>query len=320
MLLGDVMKKYTNDTIIEKFRLVHGDLYDYGAVSYTGSRMKVTIGCPVHGPFTQEPANHLKGVGCPSCYVRTGRTKMDHKEYISACTSKHDGKYDYSNTNYTGSLLDISVVCRVHGTFNINASRHLSGGGCVKCVNQRNTNTQEYFVAKSKEVHGDKYDYINANYTHAKNKVELSCDIHGTFFQTAGAHMAGHGCKECAKSGFKDTLPGSLYILEEPNLGMVKVGITHNLKIRLRDLNRESGRGFLVHKEYKFISGLDARKHETIVLEKLSSLYETPKCKYPGYTETFLGTSATEVRKIVEKSLDPSSLVWNTHYIETQLN
>ena len=59
--------RYTTDEIIEKFKEIHGNKYDYSKVEYKSTHKEVGIICPEHGLFNQTPANHLKGQGCPKC-------------------------------------------------------------------------------------------------------------------------------------------------------------------------------------------------------------------------------------------------------------
>lgn len=58
--------------------------------------------------------------------------------------------------------------------------------------------TQDEFIAKAREVHGDKYDYSQVVYTGSQCKVTIVCPIHGAFEQRASAHLQGSGCKFCA--------------------------------------------------------------------------------------------------------------------------
>jgi hypothetical protein len=53
------------------------------------------------------------------------------------------------------------------------------------------------FVARAKEVHGDKYDYSSVEYTHNKKKVAITCPAHGVFIQQARMHLKGQGCRKC---------------------------------------------------------------------------------------------------------------------------
>lgn len=57
----------TTETFIKAARRVHGDKYDYSKVKYINSYTEVTIICPNHGEFKQQPTLHLKGYGCSKC-------------------------------------------------------------------------------------------------------------------------------------------------------------------------------------------------------------------------------------------------------------
>lgn len=57
--------------------------------------------------------------------------------------------------------------------------------------------TQNEFINKSKQVHGDKYDYSLVQYFTRDSKVIIICPIHGQFTQIASDHMHGKGCRCC---------------------------------------------------------------------------------------------------------------------------
>ena len=56
----------------------------------------------------------------------------------------------------------------------------------------------EIFIKKSKEVHGDKYDYSKVEYINTKTKVCVICPKHGEFMIRPNDHLQGHGCRRCA--------------------------------------------------------------------------------------------------------------------------
>lgn len=63
-------KRSNAESFIEKAKLVtdhQGKGYSYSDVVYLGTHNDVTITCPKHGSFEQQPANHLSGYGCPIC-------------------------------------------------------------------------------------------------------------------------------------------------------------------------------------------------------------------------------------------------------------
>ena len=57
--------------------------------------------------------------------------------------------------------------------------------------------TTEEFISRSKEVHGDKYDYSKTVYVNQKTKVCIICPVHGEFWQVPDDHMRGVGCRKC---------------------------------------------------------------------------------------------------------------------------
>lgn len=62
------MKKLTQSEVIDRFRDIHGNSYDYSLVDYKNKRSKVTLVCPVHGEFRITPDRVLfQCAGCPKC-------------------------------------------------------------------------------------------------------------------------------------------------------------------------------------------------------------------------------------------------------------
>lgn len=57
--------------------------------------------------------------------------------------------------------------------------------------------TTAQFIAEAKDVHGDFYDYSKVEYKGNKQKVKITCPIHGEFEQVAYHHLDGCGCQEC---------------------------------------------------------------------------------------------------------------------------
>lgn len=56
------------------------------------------------------------------------------------------------------------------------------------------------FIAKSNEVHNNRYSYLNVEYIDSKTKVAITCNIHGDFLQSPNHHTSGgKGCPICNK-------------------------------------------------------------------------------------------------------------------------
>lgn len=61
--------------------------------------------------------------------------------------------------------------------------------------------TQEEFIRRAREVHGDKYDYSKVEYRNYDTKVCIICPEHGAFLKRAGMHLRGQGCPRCCIRG-----------------------------------------------------------------------------------------------------------------------
>ena len=55
------------EDIIRRFNLIHNKKYTYERMNWVNYKTEITITCPKHGDFTQDPRNHIGGKGCPDC-------------------------------------------------------------------------------------------------------------------------------------------------------------------------------------------------------------------------------------------------------------
>lgn len=195
------------NTLEERFRYVHKDMYDYSECVYLNSDTKIKIYCTKHKLyFETTPTNHLIRGRCPECKVEykrekcgTTRTKED---FIKLAKEKLP-QYDYSKVEYINANTKILVVCTKHGEFTTIPSAILNGIQCKECATiQRgltHRNTFQEFLEKANKVHNNAYTYIEDSYTKTSDKVEVICKYHGHYKVNVGSHLAGVKCPECAK-------------------------------------------------------------------------------------------------------------------------
>lgn len=129
------MKKLTNKQIIEDFKLVHKDLYDYDLVNFINTRTKVKIICKEHGVFEQMVNNHKRGEGCPLCGSSKARGKKSLEQFIEESILKHGNEYDYSKVNYKGANDKVIIKhVRCGNIFQQTPNQHLrTECPCIKC-------------------------------------------------------------------------------------------------------------------------------------------------------------------------------------------
>lgn len=65
--------------------------------------------------------------------------------------------------------------------------------------------TQDQFVAKARQAHGDCYDYSKVVFRNTKTKVIVVCKRHGIFDVTPDNHMRGKGCPSCGREKQADS-------------------------------------------------------------------------------------------------------------------
>jgi uncharacterized C2H2 Zn-finger protein len=192
-------RRSNTDKFIKNAKEIHGDKYDYSNTKYIKRSIKVSIMCNIHGEFLQTPGEHLAGCGCSKC----GKVyKYATKEWIEQAKQIHGDIYDYSNVKYINAHSKVCIICNKHGKFYQSPNNHLSKQGCSKCGKEiialkQSSNTDE-FIERSKQAHGDKYDYSNVKYINAHSKVCIICNKHGRFYQSPVVHLRGCGCNTCA--------------------------------------------------------------------------------------------------------------------------
>ncbi len=122
-----------NQWYIQKFQEIHGALYDYSNVNYSGALTKVEIICNTHGSFFQTPNHHVEGKGCPKCQGNVTKTT---EQCILDFQYVHGYTYNYSRVYYTSIRNKVEIICKTHGAFYQTPDHHQKGHGCPKCQNQ----------------------------------------------------------------------------------------------------------------------------------------------------------------------------------------
>jgi hypothetical protein len=194
-----VGKNKTLEEVIQTFKSIQGDKYDYSKVTYVNNWTPIIITCREHGDFEQSYTTHIKGHGCPRC---VGRLKTN-ADVIPEFKKVHGDKYDYSLVEYTKSADKVTILCPIHGKFEQCPTSHMIGSGCPSCkfdkISALKTKDISTFIEESKNMHGDKYDYSDVDYINCKKHVNIICPEHGSFLQIPDSHIRGNGCPKCGQ-------------------------------------------------------------------------------------------------------------------------
>jgi hypothetical protein len=191
---------------ISKAKAVHEEQYDYSKSKYIAASASLTIICSKHGDFSQAPSKHLMGRGCPKCGRLKAASKMSAglDNFIYKAKKRHGDKYNYQHVEYINSHTKIAISCREHGEFYQMPAKHLSGQGCPSCgrtkSDEKRKGTLKSLIAKSRKLHGEKYDFSKFEYIDAITPGEIQCPIHGSFFYSPSYHLSTIGCPKCGRA------------------------------------------------------------------------------------------------------------------------
>lgn len=201
--------------LIEQFRKIHGDKYDYSIMEENIKNINCEIHyiCPKHGIVKQTAHNHLQGKGCYECAKESRRKKlsMSLEEFIEKSKKTHNDLDKYDWTDVDISIRDekgkVKLKCKEHGEFFIKPSHFINGYGCQYCTGRKKD--YEKLRQKLQEIHPT-LDFSNTTFGDSKSKYATTyvCPIHGE--KTANLYnlLRGEGCYECAmkQNGLKQKM------------------------------------------------------------------------------------------------------------------
>ena len=209
-------QKLTTESFIERAKQTHGEKYNYKNTVFTKSHTPLTIICPLHGEFKQNPYNHLKGAGCKKCAVQ--KSFKTEEQFIKQAQLKHNNFFGYSKIQFQSMNEPVTIICPFHGEFNQKPTSHLQGFGCSQCQkpSQLDPKKTDGFIEEANQVHNFAWKYDKTVYKNTHEKVIITCPEHGDFQQTPASHKRGRGCPICGalKGNISQRLTTEQFILK----------------------------------------------------------------------------------------------------------
>lgn len=127
-------QRKTQEQYVLEANIAHNNKYDYSLLTYNGDSEKVTIICPIHGPFTQQAGSHIgkSKCGCKKCAIlkETAKQKLTKEEVTKRLKTPNHIKVDVSSYNSTKTKM--SCTCDYHGKF-LQLPEILFAEGTVAC-------------------------------------------------------------------------------------------------------------------------------------------------------------------------------------------
>lgn len=132
-------------------------------------------------------------------YLKSKKDKYS-KIFLDKALEVHGDKYDYSKFIYSKSNENVEIICKKHGVFLQTPNDHKRGRSCPKCSTNAKINLKD-FLKRAYKKHGDLYDYSKTICSGSREKVEIVCKKHGSFWQRPDSHYLSSGCPKCGKEG-----------------------------------------------------------------------------------------------------------------------
>ena len=195
-------RRKSDEDLLRLAKKVHGDRYEYLKIVRGGERPVLTYICKEHGEVVQNINSHLMGSGCGLCAdkFRGINSRPEEQAVIARARKIHGDRYEYAGVTFDGKTM-LTCICKIHGQFTVAATRHLMGYNCKRCAHSELGLSKrmpfEQFVARAKEVHGDAYVYEKLEYGEGAARIKYVCAKHGSYDQSAMAHLSGSGCGGC---------------------------------------------------------------------------------------------------------------------------
>lgn len=275
----------------DKANKLHNYRYNYEKSEYVSAKTKLVITCPIHGDFKQTPTCHLSGSGCKECgkLIAHDKNRKTVINFITEANEKYDNYYIYNKIKYINNKTPIIITCPIHGDFETTPHSHLyNDRGCKQCY--INNHPPKDFYNKIEQIYGATYDTSKVQYTGSKNKIELVCNIHGSFFISPNKALRRKtGCHKCGNYPTQLSCRGKtlLYYLKiERESTVFKIGITTK---SVKERYYGDGKGITVLYEKWYETGVEAFKEEQRVLTEYAEFkYVGPNILKMGNTELFV--------------------------------
>ena len=232
-------------------------------LEFTSTTARLTIICKKHGESTKRAHEMVnKGEGCPSCGKESSiaKRRVSKDEAISRFISVHGNTYDYSKFRIAEAMGNSTIVCKKHGEFQQTPQAHWTGQGCPLCGVERRASASiipfDVFVKNAREIHGNRYEYVESTYQGTSKNLTIICKEHGEFSQLAVSHLSGCDCPSCNQNGFNPSKKAHVYVykITKGIDEFAGFGITNNLHQRDTDHQKTfSEHGAKGELAYKFL-------------------------------------------------------------------
>jgi len=123
------------------------------------------------------------------------------EQFIKEVKERNHHDLDLSLVKYKGCDEEVTVICPIHGEFNIQASYLRQGSGCRKCADEHRNDNRRMSIEEFQNIvfqkYGNKLDTSLAKFRTLRDKIIMKCIHHNEFETTPSRIINGDGCPKC---------------------------------------------------------------------------------------------------------------------------
>lgn len=276
----------------------------------SGSNLRKAWRCSLgHNWETQINMRISQQTGCPVCAGRKLLSGFNDLKSTHPVLASEASGWDPSTVS-AGSHKKLAWVCSVGHKWTADVHSRASGAGCPICKNKKLLVGYNDLKSTHPEIAKEADGWNPTTIIAGSNKQQkwICPEGHRWITSANKRTSGGRGCPSCAKTSFDPNMDGWLYLIENLEWGMLKVGITNVPKNRI---------ALHISRTWRLIDlrgpmdGQSTKSWETAILRMLRAKgadlsNEKIAGKFDGYSEawsksTFEVSSIKELMKLTEE-------------------
>ena len=193
------------NSYLKRLNHTHKGRLDFSKSSWTMGSLKIEYICIIHGGRSGFLHALLKGHGCNRCAGH----ETNLEEIIARSREKFGNKFDFSESVFRGTEIEMEIRCATHGIIKLTPENHFwLSKGCKLCSKKADDYSPKNFLTKSKGMFGNRFDYTELGYIDSNTKVKIRCIKHDHIFIILPSKHPRNipgGCKFCVLERIKET-------------------------------------------------------------------------------------------------------------------
>jgi hypothetical protein len=271
-----------------------------------GSGRRLGWTCALGHAYTARIPDRLIGAGCPYCANKRVLAGFNDLATTDPDLAVEAVGWDPTTVTRGGNAKRAWQCPRGHEWVASPNSRTHLGSGCPVCAGQQVLAGFNDLATTDPELAAQAVGWDPTTVTRRSGrKVRWRCGLSHEWTATVDHRTGGQGCPSCAKTGFDPAKPGWLYLLAQPDWGLLQIGITN---VPSERLVKHRSRGWIDVDLRGPMDGNLARDWESAVLAMLRSADAVVGSTdaagvFDGYTEAWIASTypAASLSELIEE-------------------